>query len=112
MVTSLLTLLAVARVWARAFWRRPEDATRPDALITINDPERVKYFNKSLMSAGLMVPTIALIGVGLALTIFASSIFNFAGQAGRDIVLRTPYIEAVLGTEDGEGGSIGVVKEP
>lgn len=32
-VTSLLTLLAVARVWNRAFWRRPADAEHPDPVL-------------------------------------------------------------------------------
>ncbi len=32
-LTSLLTLLAIARVWNRAFWRKPEDAENPDALL-------------------------------------------------------------------------------
>jgi multicomponent Na+:H+ antiporter subunit D len=32
-IASLLTLLAMARVWNRAFWRKPEDAERPDALL-------------------------------------------------------------------------------
>ena len=32
-VTSLLTLLAVARVWNRAFWRKPEDAEHPDPVL-------------------------------------------------------------------------------
>ena len=32
-VTSLLTLLAIARVWNRAFWRKPEDAEYPAAVL-------------------------------------------------------------------------------
>ena len=33
--TSLLTLLAVARVWNRAFWRKAEDAENPDPLLLV-----------------------------------------------------------------------------
>ena len=32
-LTSLLTLLAIARVWNRAFWRKPEDAEHPDPVL-------------------------------------------------------------------------------
>ena len=32
-MTSLLTLLAIARVWNRAFWRKPEDAEYPDPVL-------------------------------------------------------------------------------
>ncbi len=32
-LTSLLTLLAIARVWNRAFWRRPTDAEHPDPVL-------------------------------------------------------------------------------
>jgi multicomponent Na+:H+ antiporter subunit D len=32
-IASLLTLVAMARVWNRAFWRKPEDAERPDPLL-------------------------------------------------------------------------------
>ncbi|NKX50040.1 Na+/H+ antiporter subunit D, partial [Arthrobacter deserti] len=32
-LTSLLTLLAMARVWNRAFWRTPEDAEHPDPVL-------------------------------------------------------------------------------
>ena len=111
-LTSVLTLLAVTRVWARAFWRRPEDALRPDALITTTDVKRIQFFNRSILHPVLVTPTIALIAVGVGLTVFASSLFNYSGQAARDIILRTPYIEAVLGDEHGGQGSVGVVKQP
>ena len=40
-LTSLLTLLAVARVWNRAFWRRPSDAEHPDPVLLATPSARV-----------------------------------------------------------------------
>lgn len=37
-LTSLLTLHAIARIWNRAFWRKAEDAENPDPLLTTHIP--------------------------------------------------------------------------
>ncbi|APF41343.1 Na+/H+ antiporter subunit D [Neomicrococcus aestuarii] len=39
-ITSLLTLHAIARVWNRAFWRKAEEAENPDPLLTTHIPSR------------------------------------------------------------------------
>ena len=39
LLTSLLTLLAMARVWNRAFWRKPEDAEHPDPVLLAAKPD-------------------------------------------------------------------------
>lgn len=127
MVTSLLTLLAVARVWNRAFWRRAEDAEAADPMllaemndgVTVRTYEAVASFPDSKYSdrgdvkvlPNVMVwCTGALVAVGIALTVFAGPLFQLADQAASQLRERTPYVEAVLGhdhevpsTHGGEG---------
>lgn len=50
-------------------------------------------------SPGLVAPTVALVGVGVALTVVAGPLFDFTEKAANDMIHRTPYIEAVMGTE-------------
>ncbi|WP_026529332.1 Na+/H+ antiporter subunit D [Haematomicrobium sanguinis] len=90
-VTSLLTLLVMARIWNRAFWRKPEDAEYPDKLLFSKDTGETKA-----MPASMVGPTIALVGAGLAFTVLAGPIFQASEHAAADMLERTPYIEAVL----------------
>jgi multicomponent Na+:H+ antiporter subunit D len=88
-VTSLLTLYAVARVWGRAFWGHSEDG------LTGQGPMRGGHHRA--LSSGLVVPTAALVAVGLGLTVLAGPIFDITSRAALDLILRTPYLVAVLG---------------
>jgi multicomponent Na+:H+ antiporter subunit D len=49
------------------------------------------------LSSGLVVPTAALVAVGLGLTVLAGPIFDITSRAALDLILRTPYLVAVLG---------------
>ena len=44
--------------------------------------------------------TAGLVALGVALTVFAGPLFSLSEQAAEQMFKRTPYIEAVLGTED------------
>ncbi|MUL44520.1 Na+/H+ antiporter subunit D [Mycobacterium sp. CBMA293] len=102
-VTSLLTLYVMARVWTLAFWRARADA--PEGLvaaapagllvstadIAVDDRPDV-----GRMPAGMLAPTAVLIAVGLALTVFAGPIFGFAERAADQIADRNQYISVVL----------------
>ena len=104
-VTSLLTLYVMARVWTKAFWRARADAPEgqlamatPSALL--DDAEDVAYADRDdvgRMPVGMLVPTGALIAVGLALTVFAGPIFGFSERAAAEVLDRGQYIAAVLG---------------
>ncbi len=48
------------------------------------------------MPVGMLVPTTALIAVGLALTVFAGPIFAFSERAAAEVVDRGQYVSAVL----------------
>jgi multicomponent Na+:H+ antiporter subunit D len=105
-VTSLLTLYVMARVWTKAFWRERADAPEgdladaaPSSLIDDSE-EDVAYADRDdvgRMPVGMLIPTGALIAVGLALTVFAGPIFGFSERAATEVIDRGQYISAVLG---------------
>ncbi|WP_019932421.1 Na+/H+ antiporter subunit D [Nocardia sp. BMG111209] len=107
-LTSLLTLYAMARVWSKAFWRPRTQAPEgefadaaPSALIDEStdvlfadrrDPGRIPRL--------MLLPTVALIAVGLGLTVFAGPILDIAGRAATDLGHRSDYLNTVLGPAD------------
>ena len=109
-LTSLLTLYVVARVWTKAFWRARVDAPEgelsapaPSALID-DDSDDVVFDDRDdvgRMPIGMVVPTVALLGVGLALTIFAGPIFGYAERAAHQVLDRGEYISTVLAPVSG-----------
>ncbi|WP_026819500.1 Na+/H+ antiporter subunit D [Arthrobacter castelli] len=114
-LVSLLTLLAMARVWNRAFWRKPEDAEFPDPVLlatrssatevgtataVADDTGKGRFPGNgeaTLLPSGMVGATIGLVGIGLALTIFAGPLFDLSHTAAEAMLERAPYIEAVLG---------------
>jgi multicomponent Na+:H+ antiporter subunit D len=106
-VTSLLTLYVMARVWTKAFWRSRADAPEgalamaaPSALL--GDPEDVEFEERAdvgPMPVGMLVPTVALIGLGLALAVLAGPVFTYADRAAAEVLNRSEYISAVIGGE-------------
>lgn len=104
-VTSLLTLYVVARVWTKAFWRARADAPEggrstasPAALL--DDDEDIAFDDRDdvgRMPVGMVVPTMALIAVGLVLTVAAGPIFAYSERAAEEVINRDQYITAVVG---------------
>ncbi|HEY7054818.1 MAG TPA: Na+/H+ antiporter subunit D [Mycobacterium sp.] len=106
-VTSLLTLYVMARVYSKAFWRSRADA--PEGVLSAASPsvllqdegEDVTFLDRDdvgRMPFGMILPTMALIGVALALTVLAGPIFSYADRAAAEIIDRGHYITAVLGS--------------
>ncbi len=104
-VTSLLTLYVVVRVWTKAFWRSRADApegdladSAPSALIDESfDVPFHKRADVGAMPATMLAPTAALIVVATALTAFAGPILGISDRAAADLRNRSVYVEAVLG---------------
>jgi multicomponent Na+:H+ antiporter subunit D len=104
-VTSLLTLYVVVRVWTTAFWRPRADApeghlSEASPSVLLDEPEDIQFVDRDhvgRMPAGMVMPTGALIAVGLALTVMAGPIFGYAGRAADEILDRDQYISAVVG---------------
>lgn len=94
-VTSLLTLYAVARIWARSFWGSPPQA---DDGMGFTPARGVA---QKALGAGVVVPTTALLAFSLLFTVVAGPLFDITQRAAMDLLLREPYLIAVLGT----GGS-------
>ena len=83
-VTSLLTLYAIAKIWNRAFWQEPGQE--------MFDNERP---TPKVMSGA----TSAMIVFSLVLTVAAGPIMTYADEAARSVLERAPYVGAVLGDE-------------
>jgi multicomponent Na+:H+ antiporter subunit D len=47
----------------------------------------------------MLVPTMALIAVGVALTVAAGPIFGYSDRAAEEVLDPTHYVSAVLGTQ-------------
>ncbi|WP_250031077.1 Na+/H+ antiporter subunit D [Paractinoplanes maris] len=82
-LTSLLTLYAVARVWNLAFWRTP--------------PASVPAASRSLLPPLMVAPTMALVVFGVALTVVAGPLFEVGDQAASSLMERAYYVRAVFG---------------
>jgi multicomponent Na+:H+ antiporter subunit D len=105
-LTSLLTLYVVVRVWTKAFWRSREDA--PDGHLSeaspaalLDEPEDIEFVDRDhvgRMPFGMVAPTGALIIVGLMLTVLAGPIFTYSQRAAAEVIDRDQYIIAVVGT--------------
>ena len=103
-LTSLLTLLAIARVWNRAFWRKPEDAEHPDPVLLAAPADsatgdRAGKTNVTLLPRTMVGSTLGLVVFGVALTVFAGPLFRVADQSAQEMLDRTSYIQAVLGQD-------------
>lgn len=96
-VTSLLTLLAVARIWSRGFWRRAEDVEDTEPILQQRTLAHTRAANKRLLPASMVVPTAALVTLSLAFTVLAGPLMDYSRAAAQDMYERTPYLEAVLG---------------
>lgn len=104
-VTSLLTLYVMARVWTKAFWRSRADAPEgdladnaPSALIDESfDVSFHKRMDVGRMPVFMIIPTVVLVGIGVAMTVFAGPIIGISDRAANDLQDRSIYIDAVLG---------------
>ncbi len=117
MVTSLLTLYAIAKTWNRAFWRpRDEDsdidASDPSgptggavlvgaAGTKTGEPWAPTIASVRALPRAMVGPTVALVVLSSAITLVAGPLFGIASRAASELEQRTPYVHAVL--EDGSG---------
>lgn len=81
LVVGLLTLLAVAQFWARAFWQPAAEDTEGHAV-------------PALMN----VPVIGLAVLLLALGLYAGPLYDWSARAAVVLFEPAPYIQAVLGS--------------
>ena len=118
-VASLLTLLVMARVWNRAFWRSTADAEDPEPVLLATAPDSAgepsmralrtsKYVDATqgrfsgdneipILPKTMIYSTMGLVVLGLALTVFAGPLMDLSMDAAESMLERTDYIHAVLG---------------
>ncbi|WP_433279707.1 Na+/H+ antiporter subunit D [Pseudonocardia xinjiangensis] len=94
-LASLLTLYALVRVWVRVFWGKPRPP-RPD-----EDPTDEVLVGTARTSMPMYAATAGLVAVSLAIAVFAGPLTVLTGRAGVDLIDRTPYVDAVLGAQEG-----------
>ncbi|GAA4918948.1 multicomponent Na+:H+ antiporter subunit D [Nonomuraea thailandensis] len=99
LVTSLLTLYAVAKTWGKAFWRAP----RPDRVGRVVESEEHTGEDPTVTTTTLPVAlplsVAALVALGLSFTVLAGPLAALARRAAVELMAREPYITAVLGRQ-------------
>lgn len=118
-LTSLLTLYAIIRVWARAFWRPTpvggvhEDVVADEHTIEVKVPRRVDAAgvvtvelppevdllvrHRRRMPRGMVAATFAIVIAGLLLTVLGGPAYDLAARIGDDLVHPENYISLVAG---------------
>ncbi|KAA9395357.1 Na+/H+ antiporter subunit D [Kocuria coralli] len=120
-LASLLTLIAMMRVWNRVFLRTPDDADFPDPVLLA--PTREGHWGAgahqtltarngdpaqrvSLLPRLMVWPTTILVVVGVGLTVFAGPLFKVSENAAANLGNPGAYVEAVFGPEGTPGGPV------
>jgi multicomponent Na+:H+ antiporter subunit D len=88
-LTSLLTLYAMAKVWNRAFWRGVPAPT------PVGNPLVVTR-RSVVLPRGMVVTTGFLVLVGVGITFVAGPLYGYADRAAADMLSGLPYVQAVL----------------
>jgi multicomponent Na+:H+ antiporter subunit D len=83
---SLLTVLSMARLWEEAFWKPAPVASSASAL-------------HSRLALPILAPIVFLVGLTLALTVFAGPVSTVTMRAAGQLLDRNTYIRAILGEE-------------
>jgi multicomponent Na+:H+ antiporter subunit D len=125
-LTSLLTLYVIARVWNSAFWRTPSEGmvAEPGTVLEYNEDNgdastaalgpgeavgpssrigdasgsaATAVVTSAVLPRSMVGATTALVVMGLGLTVFAGPLIAYSSEAAAELMARTPYVEAVLG---------------
>jgi multicomponent Na+:H+ antiporter subunit D len=94
LIVSLLTMYVMGRIWSNVFWGEPEDGEIANRL----KPGVTKV--PILMTAS----TVVVVGLSLALLVFAGPLYDLAERAAADLLNPQGYIDAVLGSQSKAGG--------
>lgn len=101
-ITSLLTLYVMVRIWTKAFWRPMADS--PDAMVdaypvallparrTVDQNERK---SPGRMPATMLMPTLGLIAVSTAMVIWAGPLLHVTDRAANNLRDPQSYIATI-----------------
>ncbi|WP_026402325.1 Na+/H+ antiporter subunit D [Actinomadura rifamycini] len=86
-LASLLTLMAMSRVWALAFWRTPaaELPERPHDAAARGGVRVMRTVTAAMVCVGLLIPA------------FAGPLTDWSHRAATELLDPVPYVRAVLG---------------
>ncbi|WP_040161301.1 Na+/H+ antiporter subunit D [Nigerium massiliense] len=87
-VTSLLTLYAVAKVWNRGFWGEPQ-------IVEVEDDDEPDEHEGKLLPPVMVGAAIGLICLSLAFTVFAGPLYAYCTLAAEHM-FGPQYVQAVL----------------
>ncbi|MGP3910891.1 Na+/H+ antiporter subunit D [Nonomuraea sp. 10N515B] len=99
LLTSLLTLYAVAKTWGKAFWRAPREARTGTVVESEEYTGQEPTVTTTTLPVALSGPVAALVTLGLSYTVLAGPLSALAQRAAGELLARGPYIEAVLGRD-------------
>ncbi|GAA3088266.1 Na+/H+ antiporter subunit D [Streptosporangium carneum] len=110
LVTSLLTLYAMATTWSKAFWREPPPGmTEPVGTVLESEETPVVRAHGTegitgraiVTSASMPLPMLgsatALVALGLSYTVLAGPLSALTRRTAVELLAREPYVSAVLG---------------
>jgi multicomponent Na+:H+ antiporter subunit D len=87
LVGSVLTLYSMAKIWNGVFWGTPESP--------ISAPVGTLRLKVPVM---MTTATVALVGVTLAIALFAGPIYDLSHRAAEGLMDPSGYVQAVLGS--------------
>jgi multicomponent Na+:H+ antiporter subunit D len=85
LVTSLLTILSMMKIWSGVFWAAPTEDVPHEAVGTTKAPPL------------MVMPTIVLVVLTVAIGLAAGPLLALSERAAADLLDTTAYIHAVLG---------------
>jgi len=99
-LASLLTLVAMSRIWTLAFWRPRSQAPAPEPPPEEEAGEEPGLSRQQRYSRRLVRGvTTGMVALGLAVAVLAGPLTSWSLQAATDLLDRTAYQRAVLGGE-------------
>ncbi|ORC24953.1 Na+/H+ antiporter subunit D [Rothia nasimurium] len=99
-LVSLLTLLALARVWNKAFWRPAKEAEEPTPeLVMAEHSDDPAHYETKPIPASMMASTVSLVVVGVLITLFSGPLFQLAENASDNLFNPDIYIESAFGDD-------------
>ena len=98
-LVSLLTLYALMRVWNMVFWRPAKDVEgyeNPSLAHMAEAPGDVRVDASRTTPKLMVAATAGMVGVSLALTVFAGPLFAMSSRAGENLEGPSFYVDAVV----------------
>lgn len=90
-VVSLLTVIALGRIWLRAFWG-PVAAPVADA-----DPDDAVEVGRADVPAPMMIATAVVVAIGVGIALAGGPLYGLCERAAADLLSPVAYGHAVLG---------------